>query len=144
MRLEHLCDMELAYRTDFLLVRPYGGEEGTGYGEGDGRVHGGALTGTIRWANHPHRRTDGVMLPDAHGVITTDDGALIMFTLRGRTSFAGDVGAQLLWVTLEAEDERYRRFNGEMHVLEGVIDAQTLVMHAKVYTCVNELAPATG
>ena len=41
MRLEHVCDMELVYREEpayggkFLLVRPYGGEEGTAYGEGD-------------------------------------------------------------------------------------------------------------
>ena len=36
MRLEHLCDVELVYRQTelldqrFVLVRPYGGEEGTG------------------------------------------------------------------------------------------------------------------
>ena len=77
MRLEHLCDLELAYRemptlgTDFVLVRPYGSEEGTGYGEGDGKVSGPQLSGTVRWVNHPHRRSDRVMLPDAHGVILT-------------------------------------------------------------------------
>ena len=42
MQLEYICDMELVYREEslykdkFLLVRPYGGEEGMGYGEGGG------------------------------------------------------------------------------------------------------------
>ena len=63
MRLEHLCDMELVYREEalyggkFLLVRPYGGEEGSGYGEGDGSVSGSKLSGRVRWVNHPHRRS---------------------------------------------------------------------------------------
>ena len=51
MRLEYLCDMELAYReapglgAKLLLIRPFGGEEGTGYGEGDGAVDGPRLRG---------------------------------------------------------------------------------------------------
>jgi hypothetical protein len=51
MRLEYVCDMELTYREEpayegkFLLVRPYGGEEGTGYGEGDGTLTGPKLQG---------------------------------------------------------------------------------------------------
>ena len=67
--------MELAYREEptyggkFLVVQPYGSEEGTGYGEGDGTFTGPRLQGKARWVNHPHRRSDGMMLPDAHGVI---------------------------------------------------------------------------
>jgi len=44
MRLEHLCDMELAYREESLyqgkvvLTRPYGSQEASAYGEGDGLV----------------------------------------------------------------------------------------------------------
>ena len=73
MRLEYICDLELAYREEptyegkFLLVRPYGGEEGTGYGEGDGTLTGPKLQGKAHWVNHPHRRSDGAMLPDVHG-----------------------------------------------------------------------------
>ncbi|CAN5821188.1 hypothetical protein BH20CHL3_BH20CHL3_03860 [soil metagenome] len=54
MRLEYLCDMELVYQdaaglgAKLLLIRPYGGEEGTGYGEGDGTVTGPRLQGTLR------------------------------------------------------------------------------------------------
>ena len=98
MRLEHLCDIELCYQSlpfgtkKFVLVRPYGGEEGSGYGEGDGTVSGERLRGQVRWVNHPHRRSDGVMLPHAHGLVATDDGALVMFTLQGRTVLR-DAGA---------------------------------------------------
>ena len=42
MVLDHLGDMELTYRPEsfdkFVLIRPYGGEEGAGYGEGEGRL----------------------------------------------------------------------------------------------------------
>jgi len=145
MRLEYICDLELAYREEptyegkFLLVRPYGGEEGTGYGEGDGTLTGPKLQGKARWVNHPHRRSDGAMLPDVHGVILTDDGAQILFTLQGRTFFEDDTGKQLLHTTFEAEDERYRWLNRSVCVLEGVIDAQTLSMRARIYACVHEL-----
>jgi hypothetical protein len=53
MRLEHVCDMELAYREEpayegkVLMVRPYGGEEGTAYGEGDGTFTGPKLQGKV-------------------------------------------------------------------------------------------------
>jgi hypothetical protein len=145
MRLEYICDLELAYREEptyegkFLLVRPYGGEEGTGYGEGDGTLTGPKLQGKAHWVNHPHRRSDGAMLPDVHGVILTDDGAQILFTLQGRTFFEDDTGKQLLHTTFEAEDERYRWLNRSVCVLEGVIDAQTLSMRARIYACVHEL-----
>ncbi len=75
MRLEHFCDLQLAYRQEafgeFALVRPYGGQEGRGYGEGDGSVTGEKLSGRVRWVNHPRRRSDGAMLPDASGIIQT-------------------------------------------------------------------------
>lgn len=141
MRLEWLCDMNLAYRTEITMVQPYGSEEGSAYGEGDGDVSGPRLSGAVRWVNHPHRRSDGTMLPDAHGVITTDDGAAIVFALAGRTGFVGESGTQLLAVTFEADAEDYRWLNSSMHVLEGLISAETRVMRAKVYTLVHELAP---
>ncbi len=93
IQLDYICDMELVYREEslyfdkFLLVCPYDGAEGTGYGEGDGTVTGSRIQGSLRWVNHPHRRSDGTMLPDAHGVIVTHDHAMIMFTLQGRTVF---------------------------------------------------------
>jgi hypothetical protein len=96
MRLEHVCDRELVYREEtvysgkFVLVRPYGGEEGTGYGEGDGTVTGPQLRGTVRWVNHPQRRNDGTMVPDAHGVIVTDDHALMRVSMSSSRAPAKD------------------------------------------------------
>src|SRR5512144_1959987 len=109
MKLEHICDLELVYREEavysgkFVLVRPFGGEEGSGYGEGDGTANGPRIRGALRWVNHPHRRSDGTMLPDAHGLILTDDHASILFTLQGRTVFEGEQGKQLLSVIFETE-----------------------------------------
>ena len=117
MQLEHICDMELTYREEpltggkFLLVRPYGGEEGSAYGEGDGTVTGPLIQGKMRWVNHPHRRSDGVMLPDAHGIILTHDQAVILFSFQGRTVFEGEVGKQLLNVIFESEAEPYGWLN---------------------------------
>jgi hypothetical protein len=145
MRLEALCKMELAYREEktyngkVALVRPYGGEEGSAYGEGDGTVNGPRLKGNVRWVNHPHRRSDGTMLPNAHGIIATEDGAIVMFHLEGRTVFNNGLGMQLLTVTLEAEDERYRWLNNTLCVLEGLIDPVAYTMRASVYECIGEL-----
>ncbi len=147
MRLEHLCDMELQYRDEwfgrFVLLRPYGGQQGAGYGEGDGTVTGQRLSGTLRWVNHPKRRDDGAMLPDAHGVIRTNDGALLLFSLQGRTVWVEAdgkrKGRQLLMVLFESEDVRYRWLNDAVCVLEGVIDPEKLSMRSPVYVCLNEL-----
>jgi hypothetical protein len=145
MQLEYICDMELVYREEptyagkFLLIRPYGGEEGSGYGEGDGTVSGPKLQGSLRWVNHPHRRSDGSMLPDAHGVIMTDDGAAVLFSLQGRTVFEQEQGKQLLSVIFEAEAQAYRWLNTTFCILEGLIDGERLRMRARVYACRSDL-----
>ncbi len=138
MRLEPLCEMTLSYRGTFILARPYGGEAGSGYGEGEGSASGERLRGTVRWANHPKRRTDGAMLPDAHGVIATDDGADVLFTLRGRTIFRhGLQGRQDLVALFESEHERYRWLNDIICVAEGLIAMPA--SRLRIYVCVNEL-----
>ena len=101
MQLEPLCEMELVYRDStfgekFVLSKPYGSEEGSGYGEGEGTINGERIRGTLRWVNHPHRRSDGSMLPNAQGIIKTEDGALVHFSLEGRTVIVGGKGRQLL------------------------------------------------
>jgi len=146
MRLEPFCDLELTYRempelgTRFVLVQPYGTEEGMGYGEGDGLASGTQLNGSVRWVNHPRRRSDGSMLPDAHGVILADDGSLLLFSLQGRTMFIGDQGQQLLRVLFETESERYRWLNSALCVLEGQVEAARMAMRARVYVCVPDVA----
>jgi hypothetical protein len=90
--------------------------------------------------NHPHRRSDKTMLPDLHGIITTHDGAFVLFSLEGRTIFPDPKGNQLLTTTFEAEDERYRWLNTSFCVLEGVIDLETGQFKTQVYICINEMA----
>ena len=146
MQLEYICDMELVYREEslyadkFVMVRPFGGEEGTGYGEGDGSVTGTRINGLLRWVNHPHRRSDGTMLPDAHGVIVTHDNAIIMFTFQGRTVFEHEQGKQLLSVIFESEAKEYLWLNTTFCLLEGLIDSEKLRMRARVYACRSDLA----
>jgi hypothetical protein len=138
MRLDYLCELELAY-TSLVALSPFGGSDGVAYGEGEGEVHGERLTGRARWSNHPKRRSDGVYLPDAHGAIETEDGATVVFHLRGRTRMDDDAGRQNLVMTCESEDNRYAWLNAEVCVAEGVIDASRGTMTARVYVCVNEL-----
>jgi len=144
MRLDLLGEMELVYRDSsfgekFILARPFGGEEGSGYGEGEGTIKGERINGTLRWVNHPHRRSDGSMLPDAHGIIKTADGAIVLFVMQGRTVWVGEAGRQLLSVTFESQDERYKWLNNTYCVLEGAIDSVALKMRSRVYLCISDL-----
>jgi hypothetical protein len=43
----------------------------------------GRIGGSVVWSNYPRRRTDGRMLPNLRGLISTDDGASILFELWG-------------------------------------------------------------
>ena len=142
MRLEHLCDMELTYQGGFTLVQPYSGEEGAGFGIGEGRVSGAHLAGRVRWANHPRRRSDGTMLADAAGVILTEEGVPILFSLQGLT-IPLQVGAggrrwHLLTTRFEAEAEPYRWMNQTLCIAEGSIHPETLQLQLRIYACVDE------
>jgi hypothetical protein len=143
MRLERLCTMDLAYVGGFHLVRPYGNESGIGWGIGEGTVSGDRVEGAVRWSNQPRRRGDGAMLPNARGVITTSDGAEIIFGLTGRTVWVeregSEVGRQLLMTLFESEDERYAWLNNTVCMAEGVIDPETLVVHFEIHLCESEL-----
>lgn len=146
MRLEPIGTLRLAYSDeDFALVRPYGTEEGSGWGEGHGTLTGDLLSGAVRWVNSPHRRSDVVMLPHSHGRIITEDGAVILFLLEGQTPLEGDqAGQQLLRLTFETEDESHRWLNSAFVIAEGIIresdpGSERFVMHAELYRCVHEL-----
>lgn len=139
MRLEPLCEFTGRYTTQLWLVRPYGGEEGVGYGEGEGTLTG-RITGRARWSNHPQKRGDAVFLPDVHGVIETDDGAVLLFSFQGRTPETGEEeGQQLMRATFEAEDDRYTWLNTAFAVAEGRVDLETLEARILVYRCIHEM-----
>ena len=145
MRLEHLCDMDFTYRREplydgpFQYVVPYGTQEGSLYGEGDCVFRGYRLSGTARFVNHARRRSDGINLPSAHGIIRTDDGAFVLFVLDGRTPPAHEDKRRILAsVLFESDDERYQWLNSAVCVLEGDIRVSGTAI-TRIYTCVHEL-----
>lgn len=143
MRIDPLCRMELAYTSDFHLARPYGNEAGVGWGIGDGVVTGERLGGTVQWSNQPSRRGDGVMLPNARGVIATHDGAEVIFDLTGRTVFVErdgqELGRQLLTLMFESEHPRYAWLNNTVCVGDGVIDPVALTVQLEVFVLTSEV-----
>jgi len=143
MRVDRFCSMDLKYTGNFHMARPYGNESGLGWGIGDGTVTGERLSGEVHWSNQPRRRGDGVMLPNARGVITTPEGAEVFFDLTGRTVFTDkdgkSVGRQLLMTLFESEDDRYTWLNHKVCMTEGAIDPNTLTAHFEVYTCESDL-----
>lgn len=133
--------MDLAYRGDFVVIAPYQGREGAGYGEGEGAATGERINGTVRWSNHPRRREDGVLMPDAHGIIDTADGARILFHLGGYSvATTGQTRSIVSPASFQTDDDRYRWLNVLVCVGEGEIDFRTLALRLRVYACVNELA----
>ncbi len=73
--------------------------------------------------------------------IRTDDDALLLFHLDGRTIWSedGSHGGQSLRVSFASDDDRFRWMNDALCVLEGVVDTERIVMSAKIYVCHNEL-----
>jgi len=150
MRLEPLCRLSMRY-TEGAWIRPFGTVEGAGFGSGEGEVSGPVLRGTLRWANAPRRREDGVWTPNLRGVITTEDRAEILTSLRGQSvqeaTTGGGLRAILTRVELLSEDERYRWLNTTFIVGEGEIDEETEAWWVQAYACINEVvehAPAIG
>ena len=132
-------------------ARPFAGEEGAGWGAGDGTVSGDMLNGRLRWSNSPRRREDGVWTPNVRGVIDTDDGAEIIVSMHGQSvEEQRDTGlARAILVRLEllTDAEQYRWLNTAFAVAEGEIDEETEEIWFQAYICINdavEHAPAIG
>jgi hypothetical protein len=139
MRLEPLSVFRWSYEKDVrggTVVSPYGSQEGIGYGEGRGTATG-RIEGTVVWSNYPRRRSDDRMLPNLRGLITTHDGASILFELRGRTIFEGDEGRQNLVGWFESDHEAYRWLNDLVCIAEGLISAAGMVIN--VYAGMHDM-----
>jgi hypothetical protein len=123
MRLEHLFDLDLRYEGEYVLVRPYGGQDGIGYAAGTGRATGPRVEGDVRFSNNPRVRGDGVLLPALDGAIATDDGARLVFssTGLGRKEDDGRRFRALLAMTLESDDERYGWANEALCVASATV-----------------------
>jgi hypothetical protein len=144
VRLEPLSIFYWSYEEDarveapgYAIVSAYDSEEGIGYGEGRGTATG-RIEGTVVWSNYPRRRSDGRMLPNVRGLVTTDDGAAILFELRGRTIFEGDApGRQNLVGWFESDHTSYRWLNDVVCIAEGTISAEG--MEIRIYAGIHEL-----
>jgi Protein of unknown function (DUF3237) len=144
VRLEPVSVFRWSYEEDarvaapgYAIVSAYGGDEGIGYGEGRGTATG-RVEGSVVWSNYPRRRSDGRMLPNTRGLITTPDGAAIMFELRGRTVFGDDgLGRQNLVGWFESDHESYRWLNDVVCIAEGTIGAEGMEIH--VYAGIHDL-----
>jgi hypothetical protein len=153
MRLEPFCKFTMRY-TQASWHRPYGraggeGEEGLGFGSGEGEVSG-EIEGTLLWANYPRRREDGVWKPNVRGFISTSDGKEIVLAIHGQSVLENGAGyrrAILVRVELTTQEEQYQWLNTCFLVGEGEIDEAREGLWLTVYVCVNEEAqgqPAIG
>jgi len=141
VRLEPLFEGVLQYEGEGVWVFPYGGEEGAGFGTGTGRIAG-RLQGSVRWANHPRRREDGVWLPNLHAAIRTEDDADVLMTMRGQSvRRKGEPVRRAVTcaATFKTEDDRYSWLNVTFAVLEGEISEETATIDVRAFECVHEL-----
>ena len=158
MKLVPLFEGELIYDESTETGIAAYGESGdiASYAQGGGHVSGTRLTGNLRWTNHPRRRADGVALPYFHGVLSTDDGAEILFSFRGYNWGVVKAAkthhplqpferrAGLAALTLAAGDERYRWVNRVFAMLEADIMpyAAPELWRIRAFECVNDLIQA--
>ena len=148
MRLEPFCRVSMRYRAS-SWHRPYAGEEGLGFGQGDGEVSG-ELDGALVWANYPRRREDGVWTPNLRGTITTRGGDELLVSIHGQSIEQDAPGSRrviLARIELTTEGERWRWLNTCFLVGEGEIDEDSEEWWLDVFVCVNEQAagpPAIG
>jgi hypothetical protein len=127
MRLEPLCKLTMRYDQG-SLHRPYDraggqGEEGLGFGRGEGEVSG-DIDGVLVWANYPRRREDGVWTPNLRGVISMRKDEEVLIAVHGQSvqeNAPGNQRAILARVELTTEDESYRWLNTCFVIGEGEI-----------------------
>lgn len=123
MRLEPLYRATFSYPDGGrgTLLEGEAGSEGHYFFVAEGTVEG-RITGRLRGANHPRSRVDRCALPDMQGAIETDDGAVIIFDLRG---FARPYPAERRQIVVSGThtsgDERYRWLNDVVCVGTGEI-----------------------
>jgi hypothetical protein len=154
MKLNLLFEGELRYDESTEAGVAAFGASGdiASYAQGDGRITGDRLTGKVRWTNHPRRRADGVGLPDFHGVISTDDGADILFSFHGYSYGVKEAAkahplqaheqrAALAALTLAAGDDRYRWVNRVFAAIEADVRPFANPEHwrLRAFECVNQI-----
>ena len=146
MKLAPLFDMTVRY-TKIQWAEPLngpGGHEGQAWALREGNVEGPRIRGTHKACNHPYRRADNVNVPDVHGMIATDDGALVYYELHalGLLDPGKDTRRVVGSLTFRTGAERYAWLNLCFATVEGSYerDADSMLrgrFHA--YECVTEV-----
>jgi len=114
VRLEPLYTVRFSYPEHYLSR----GADTLGLFFAEGRAEG-QVNGRFRGLNHARLRSDDVYVPDFHGVIETDDGALLAFHLRGLAR-KNDYGREVTGTIVHnTGSERYSRLNDAVCVLAG-------------------------
>lgn len=102
------------------LVGP-AGTEGQSFLIAEGRCEG-RLSGRLRGANYPRRRTDDTLVAEFRGVFETDDGAAVLFAWQGYARVgAGGVREIVGSITHVCDDQRYRWLNDVVGALTGEV-----------------------
>lgn len=140
MKLMPLFDLEFTYTT-FDFVGPMEGDKGKedqGWGLAEGSVRGERVSGNHHSCNHPRQRADNVNLPDAHGIITTDDGAKIYYHLEGFGIATQGTRRTTGSARFRTGDPRYSWLNTVIAVDEGRFSGNTALI--RFYECVADEA----
>ncbi|MBI4416128.1 MAG: DUF3237 family protein [Euryarchaeota archaeon] len=142
MKLEHLCDVNMQFVGESVVVQPSGSKEGEAYVAAEGTVSGDRLRGAIHATDYLRLREDGVYVLDAQGYIATEDGAKVLVRFGGLSTpsdLPGVRRALLSPFTFQASDPRYQWLNAAFAVAEGKIGAGTPGILLRVYLCINDL-----
>jgi hypothetical protein len=118
MRVEYL------YRVSFRYSGIWNAQDVrllVGEGRCDGRV-----SGRFRGTNRAHRRADGSFEPDYHGVIETDDGAVILWHLTGY-GWPGE-GRVVATVKHLTDDGRYAWLNDVLCAANGTVGGREVTL----------------
>ena len=138
MRLVPLFELDFGY-TAWEEVGAIAGETGTetqGWGLAEGAVRGDRVRGAHRSCNHPRRRTDNVNTPDAHGMITTGDGAKIYFHMQGYGIAYQGTRRTIGSARFRTGDQRYAWLNTAVATFEGVFRGGAAPI--RFYECVAD------
>jgi hypothetical protein len=124
MRLEPLYRMRFTYPEGWEVGLEGGWQQHFYLAEGTCE---GAVSGRLRGANFPQRRTDaGPFCPDFRGAIETDDGETVLVELRGYGRAYPAGRRQVVGSVLHLSDsERYRGLNDSVCVCVGEVRAST-------------------
>ena len=140
MRLEHLFDFTGRY-LDWRGGASFGGAQETWFARGEGKINGSRLSGTTIWAPYAERREDGCWITRSDGVITTDDGASVIWTNSALSVESEPYRIQTIgtW-RFHADDPRYSWLNKVVALMEadGLEDPDDFRIKARIHRCVFE------